>query len=119
MEAAVQVYNPDRWEAIRFAWAADYSDATTFLGLFREGNPSNVFGYSNHRFNALLDQADLTADPTARATLLQEAERLLLDDDAFIPLFHILSKRLVSPRVSGFSMTPFGRFYSKHLSLRD
>jgi len=111
--------DPNRWEALRFAWVADYNDASTFLELFRQGNPSNVFGYANPRFDALLAQAQRTLDPTARAQLLQEAERLLLEEQAFIPVFHMLSKRLVSPRVVGFQMTPLNRIYSRHLQLRD
>ena len=44
---------------------------------------------------------------------------MLLDDAAFIPLFHMQSRRLVSPRVKGFEVTPLNRIYSRHLSLHD
>ena len=111
--------DPNRWEAVRFAWVADYNDASTFLDLFREGNPNNVFGYANPRFDALLAQAQRTIDPAARAQLLQQAERLLLEEQAFIPVFHMRAKRLVSPRVVGFQMTGLNRIYSRHLQLRD
>jgi oligopeptide transport system substrate-binding protein len=111
--------DPNRWEALRMAWVADYNDASTFLELFRQGNPSNVFGYASPRFDAVLERAQRTPDLSARAELLQEAERMLLAEHAFIPLFHMRAKRLVSPRVEGFQVTPLNRIYSRHLRLRD
>jgi oligopeptide transport system substrate-binding protein len=111
--------DPARWELMRMAWVADYNDAGTFLELFRHGNPNNFGGYFNPRFDDLLTQAQRTNDPQARALVLQDAERLLLEDHAFIPLFHMLNRRLVSPRVVGFNMSPLNRIYSRHLELRE
>jgi len=111
--------DPGRWEILRMAWVADYNDASNFLEMFRSGGANNPYGYANPQFDGLLDQAQRTLDPQARAALLEEAERTLLADQAFIPVFHLLSKRLVSPRVIGLQMNPLNRVYSRHLRLVD
>jgi oligopeptide transport system substrate-binding protein len=111
--------DPDQWQIVRMAWVADYNDPLTFLETFRSGNAANVYGYRNSRFDALLDSSQHTVEPLARLALLEQAERMLLDDVAFIPLFHMQSRRLVSPRVNGFQVTPLNRIYSRHLSLDD
>jgi oligopeptide transport system substrate-binding protein len=108
--------NPDSWEMVRMAWVADFNDPVTFLQLFRSDDPSDIFGYRSPRYDELLSEAERTVDPAARLALLEQAERLLLDDAALIPLFHMQAKRMVSPRVVGFHATPLNRTYSKHLS---
>lgn len=111
--------NPDAWQILRMAWVADYNDPLTFLETFHSGNAGNIYGYRNRRFDALLDSSQRTVDTRARLALLEQAERTLLDDAAFIPLFHMQSRRLVSPRVVGLEPTPLNRIYSRHLRLRD
>ena len=111
--------DPDQWQVLRYAWVADYNDAFSFLELFRSDSPTNVFGYREPRFDALLASSQRIQDPLQRASVLQEAEALLVADAAFIPLFHMQSRRLVSPRVTGFVPTPLNRIYSKHLAVSD
>jgi len=111
--------DPDQWQIVRMAWVADYNDPLTFLESFRSDNAGNVYGYRSSRFDALLDSSQHTVEPLARLALLEQAERMLLDDVAFIPLFHMQSRRLVNPRVNGFQVTPLNRIYSRHLSLDD
>jgi len=111
--------DPDHWQVLRFAWVADYNDAFTFLELFRSDSPTNVFGYRDPQFDALLSASQRAQDPLQRAASLQDAESLLLADTAFIPLFHMKSRRLISPRVTGFVPTPLNRIYSKHLAVSD
>jgi oligopeptide transport system substrate-binding protein len=110
-------HDPEQWELIRMGWVADYNDASTFLDLFRESNPVNVFGYANSNFEQLLRSAELELDPLGRQRLLQEAERILLADAAFIPLFHVRTRKLVSPRVQGLELNPLNRMYSRHLRI--
>ena len=112
-------HDPDRWEIVRMSWVADFDDASAFLEIFRTGNPSNVFGYSNRRFDGLLDAAQHTSSTRERAALLEEAERILLADSAFLPIFHVQSRHLVSPRVIGFQSNPLNRTYSRHLQLQN
>jgi len=111
--------DPDQWHVLRYAWLADYNDAFTFLELFRSNSPANIFGFRDEGFDSLLAASQRSQDLQLRAGLLQEAEARLISDTVLIPLFHMQSRRLVSPRVKGFVATPLNRIYSKHLSITD
>lgn len=87
-------------------WNADYNDASNFLDLFRTGVPNNHSGYSNTDYDALLDKAADTLDAEARNATMADAERLLLDDYALLPLYDYVSVHLVSPAIQGWEINP-------------
>jgi oligopeptide transport system substrate-binding protein len=90
------------------SWTADFPDPINFLDVFRTGNANNVFGWSNPAFDALLDQASVTADPSARFVLLQKAEKLVLDDAACAPLVFGARTYLINPAVKNWVSAPLG-----------
>jgi ABC-type oligopeptide transport system substrate-binding subunit len=106
-----------RWDIVRLAWIADYNDASSFLDTFRTGSPNDDSGYDNPRFNALLDQAENTADVQKRREMLELAERTMLEDYPVIPIYFFSSKRLFKPYVRGESSNPLNRLYSRHLKI--
>jgi oligopeptide transport system substrate-binding protein len=63
----------------RGGWYGDYGDPTTFLDLNKTGDGNNHRGFSNKKFDALLDAAAQESDPEKRFRLLEEAERLLVE----------------------------------------
>lgn len=72
----------------RAGWWGDYGDPTTFLNLHRTGDGNNDRGYSNPAYDALLEQADNQPDPVRRMRLLEEAERLTMDEELpLLPLW--------------------------------
>ncbi|WP_189444341.1 peptide ABC transporter substrate-binding protein [Salinicola rhizosphaerae] len=87
-------------------WIADYDDASNFLDLFHTGVPNNHAGYSNPEYDALMDKAANTLDATARSHTMAQAERVLLDDYALLPLYFYIQSGLVSPRLSGWEENP-------------
>ncbi len=106
------------WDVIRLAWTADFNDASNFLDLFRRDSLNNDEGYGSEPFEALVDQAERTADPAAREASFEAAERILLADYPVLPLYHFVSRRLVKPYVSGATPTPLNRLPTKSLTLR-
>jgi oligopeptide transport system substrate-binding protein len=90
------------FQVIRQAWIGDYNDANTFLELLKSDiGAQNSEGYANPRFDALMKRAERTIDLDARARLMEEAERIMMDDLPLIPIYHYVSKRLVKPWVDG------------------
>ncbi len=89
----------------RSGWFGDYTDPTTFLDTNRTGDGNNDRLYTSPRFDALLDAAAGEGDPAARLRHLEEAERILVDEDCpFIPLVQYSQVFLFDPhRVSGIS----------------
>jgi len=84
-------------------WVADYNDAYNFLYLLdsRTG-PMNYGDYANAAFDALLDASAREMDPAKRAEILREAEQMLLDDSAVMPLLTRVTQDIVSPDITGY-----------------
>jgi oligopeptide transport system substrate-binding protein len=107
----------EKWDVVRLAWTADYNDPSSFLDVFRKNSPNNDSGYSNPSFDKLLDEAARSSDPEVRRSLLETAERVMLADYPAIPLYFLVSKRLVKPYISGVKLNPLDRIGSKSLSI--
>src|SRR5690606_1587406 len=104
-------------QVYRSGWVGDYNDAVTFLDTLRGGSAINDTGYDSDKYNALLREAAMTADPAARRELLQQAERAMLADHPILPLYFYVSRHLVAPRVGGWTNHILDRHYSKDLAL--
>lgn len=76
-------------------------------------------GWKNANYDALLFEADRTADPAARYALMQRAETILLNDAPIIPIYYYTSVRLVQPSVHGWHPTLLDRHPYKYVWLED
>ena len=74
-------------QVFRSSWIGDYNDAYSFAQLLQTGFGINLTGYSNPRYDELLDRATRQADPAARRALLEEAERVMLADHPVLPIY--------------------------------
>ena len=93
-----------------YGWVADYPDPENFLDLLlhSENTSNNVGGYANPEYDAVIERARVEPDTEARLALYAQAERILVEDAAIIPLRHASNYVLVKPRVQGFRVNPFG-----------
>lgn len=90
-------------------WVADYPHPQDFLEiLFGSGAENNFGGYDNPDFEALLDAAAAETDSEAGLALYRQAEQLLVDDAACIPLCFGRHYLLVKPYVGGYRLNPLG-----------
>lgn len=100
-------------------WVADYPDPENFLDiLFHTGSQQNNGEYSNPQVDILLEQARAELQEEKRTALYQEAERLLIEDAACLPMFHNVEYMLVKPYVEGFVLSPMPLPYLKYISIR-
>jgi oligopeptide transport system substrate-binding protein len=99
----------------QFAWIGDYPDPLTFLELFSTGSQTNRSGYSNAAFDQLLDKARQEADPSRRYEILTQAEQILNEDAASIPLFYYGSRHLIKPYVKGWQSNLIDRNPSRYM----
>lgn len=92
-----------QFQIVRAQYSGNYADPTQFLNLMQSEAkpPRNDPGFKSADYDALLEKAGQTVDPAARMVLLQQAERLLMDEYAIIPLYHLATKSMVSARVQG------------------
>ncbi len=84
-------------------WIMDYPDPEDLIDLlFYSNSRQNNTNYSNPDVDALVEQARTESDFTKRADLYQQAERIILDDAAWVPLFYGRDHIVVKPYVQGF-----------------
>lgn len=104
-------------------WGPDFQDAMTFANLWVTDGGNNMMGYSNPEYDALINQAEneLAQSPVERFEALQEAERILLEEDAAIaPLYQRGVTRLVREKVEGLTPHAFGPDWSyKYVSISE
>lgn len=111
---AIQEHNFDIAQA---GWAADFSDASNFLDLFRTGSGNNWGEYSNPVFDAALDGAQREADINRRSAKLAEAESIFLKDHAAMPLWFWVSLNLTWPYVKGLEANALDYHRSRWISI--
>ena len=104
-------------QVFRMTWTGDYNDAQTFLSILESDNPSNMPGYQNDEYDEQMQRAAARTDLSRRQIYLEEAEREMLADHPIIPIYHLVNKSMVSPRVSGWGDNVLNYHYSQHLSL--
>lgn len=90
------------YDLSRSSWIGDYPDPNTFLDLFVSGGENNKTGWSNPRYDALIEAARRVIAPEERMALLAEAEALLLEELPILPIYTYASQNLVDPRLGGF-----------------
>ncbi|HSM91704.1 MAG TPA: peptide ABC transporter substrate-binding protein [Anaeromyxobacteraceae bacterium] len=89
------------FDVVASGWGPDYADAMTFADLFASWNENNHGKWHDDRYDALIREAQATAEPRVRIEAMAEAERILLDAAALLPKSEAGSIYLVSPRLSG------------------
>ncbi len=95
----IQMYNA--------GWIMDYPDPEDILDLkLHSRSTLNNTAYSNPEVDALLEQARTELDAEARFELYREAEVLLLEDAAWLPLYFSQKHVVVSDDVVGWFEPP-------------
>jgi len=118
VEVKVRQLEPERFfyhlaeekdEMFYMGWVADYPHPQDFLDiLFHSGADNNYSEYSNPEVDALLEKAGVEQDSTLSLSLYQQAEQLLVEDVACLPLCFGKNYVLVKPYVEGYKLNPMG-----------
>jgi oligopeptide transport system substrate-binding protein len=89
-------------------WEASTPDPQDFLDiLFHSESSINHGGYSNSEVDGVLELARIEPDVVRRIQLYQEAEELIINDAAWVPLWFTGEQYvLVKPNIRGYRVTP-------------
>src|SRR5699024_1593886 len=100
-------------------WGPDYLDPYTFLNLWLTDGGNNLMGYSNPEYDELLAETmgELAQDNEARYENFLEAEKILFEDAAIAPVYQESLALLISPKVEGVFVNPFGPTYEYKLAI--
>ncbi|ROS02913.1 ABC transporter substrate-binding protein [Raoultella terrigena] len=106
------------FDAVRYAWIADYDDAATFLNNFRTGDSENTSQYSNPAYDEALRNAAKAPDVATRGKFYQQAEDLLGKDVPAVPVYHYVRTHLVKPWVGGFTPDKLGYYFTRDMYIK-
>ena len=102
------------------AWIADYPDPQNFLDvLFRSDTAHNYGRYANAAFDDLLSQAAVEQDHALRLEQYRQAEQLLIEEAACVPLWFGHNYVLAKPNVTGYYVNPLGVPLLAEVSVAD
>ena len=87
-------------------WIGDYGDPSTFTDKYGSNSDNNDSAWVNKTYDDLLYQAAKEPDAARRMELLEQAEKLLNDEAAIIPLYHVTNQYLFRSNVHGINLNP-------------
>ncbi|MCH4890379.1 peptide ABC transporter substrate-binding protein [Acidaminobacter sp. JC074] len=98
------------FELARGGWIGDYVDPLTFIGLYISGSPLNSPEWSNESFDQLITESAY-ASGQERYDMLAEAEKILVEDAWFIPIYNYVDPIHQQDYLKDVERTVLGKFY--------
>ena len=96
-----------RLQMFNAGWIMDYPDPEDILDLkFHSGSALNDVNYDNAEVDAILEEARVEQDAARRLELYQQAERLIIEDAAWLPLYFSQSHVVINADVEGWFEPP-------------
>lgn len=100
-EEYLQRFEEESYDLLYETWHTEISDPGSFLIPLTTDHPFNSAGYSNHRFDSLLQKSMEILEESFRTQRYLEAEKILLEDMATIPLLFESHFCMVDSNVQG------------------
>lgn len=101
------------YEMARNGWVMDYNDASNMIELLYSTNGNNDGKYKNAAFDKAIDDSKV-ADKDAHFKALHEAEKIMMEDYANVPVAYYNDFWLQSPSLKGTWHSPYGYWYFQY-----
>ena len=104
-----RIYNKQKngdYDLATTRWGPDYGDPTTCLTIALSTNSSNYGKWSNSEYDQLVGQVGVESNVTKHWQKMKDAEKILLDDYAYIPVFEKGAATLQTPKVKNLVIKP-------------
>jgi len=103
----------------RAGWIGDYNDPNTFLDMFTSYSGNNRTGWKNKEYDALIGKASITGDQKERYSILQQAEKMLIDNMIVLPLYTYTVKHMVSKKLTGYHDNILDTHMYQYMDLKE
>jgi ABC-type transport system substrate-binding protein len=114
----LQMEDNNTLPAYHIRWAADYLDPQDYYSiLLRTGSIEDHTGYSNPRYDALCDAADVEQNQTKRLALYRQAAQIAAAEVPLIPLYYSKEPELIRPYVHKIDDSMMGHLPYVHVTL--
>ena len=95
---------PTQMQFTLISYGMDYLDPSNMLGVFLSGGRHP---WSNSDYDALVkDASSFLGDPGERTQMFQDAEKILVDDAAFVFAYHQTPGDMIKPYLKGPALEP-------------
>ncbi len=106
------------YEMARNGWIMDYNDASNLIELLYSTNGNNDGKYNSKEFDAAIDKSKC-ADLDEHFAALHEAEKIMMEDYACIPVAYYNDYWLQSPSLKGTWHSPYGYWYLQYAYVEE
>ncbi len=103
------------FDVARSGWAADYNDPSSMLVLWLSSNDYNFSGWKNPEFDQILNEAMTTQDKSRREKMYSIAEKTVIDEMPFAPIYTYVSNRMVKKHVGGYPKNNADNVFTRNL----
>ena len=104
-----RIYNKQKngdFDLVVTRWGPDCGDPTTYLTIALSTNSNNYGKWKNSEYDQLVNQVGVESDVEKRWQEMKDAEKILLDDYAYIPVFEKGAATLQNPKVKNLVIKP-------------
>ena len=107
------------YQMARTSWTGDYNDPLTMLQIMTSYSDINYGGFSNARYDSLIEFAATAANAQKRMEALKEAEAILFDEVPIIPFIYRTDFLIVNPKLKNYVDEPLGRYKFNYSYLEE
>ncbi len=107
------------YEIARNGWVGDYADPSNMLDLLYSTNGNNDGKFNNPDYDAAMDIARSTIDPEERSAALHQAEDIMMNEYACIPLAYYNDFWMQSPKIEGAWHSAYGYWHFMYADIAD
>ncbi|MCA1038653.1 peptide ABC transporter substrate-binding protein [Bacillus infantis] len=97
------------FQMARMGWIGVLLDPVVILDYYLGDSPNNRTQWVNEEYDSLIAQAKVEQDEAKRYQLLHDAEKILMEEMPFMPVYHYTNTYLTSPKFEGV-VYPFNRY---------
>ncbi|WP_462408649.1 peptide ABC transporter substrate-binding protein [Neobacillus sp. Marseille-QA0830] len=107
------------FQMARMGWIGVLLDPAVILDYYLGDSPNNRTGWVNEKYDSLMAQAKTAQTQEEHFKLLHDAEKVLMDELPFVPVYHYTNTFLTSQKFDGINY-PYNRYpdvrYAKKVS---
>ncbi|MDA0081554.1 peptide ABC transporter substrate-binding protein [Brachyspira hyodysenteriae] len=107
------------YQMARTSWTGDYNDPLTMLQIMTSYSDINYGGFSNARYDSLIEFATTSTNAQKRMEALREAESILFDEVPIIPFIYRTDFLIVNPKLKNYIDEPLGRYKFNYAYLEE
>ncbi len=91
-----------KYDIVAASWAAEYPDITSYLYGFKSSDLNNYSGFKNNEFDIIFSNIMSENDLAVRFKMVHDAENLVMNSFAVIPLYDENTYYITSGKIEGY-----------------